>query len=570
MASFKSHRLPPLVLATVLVVPLGCRETPADDDAGSETAEDTSGDGDGDTNPGDGDGDTDPGDGDGDGDGDAGDGDGDPTGDGDGDGDPTGDGDGDGDGDAQIELELVPQPGVVGVQRINFALPLPDGAETEDPPQLGVLIGDEAQPLALRGLSRWPSGAWRSVQIQLDVDVANTELTVDLAGTPAGSLDLVPVEDTLVSPDATEGPRVWTLIDPAWLSASRVFGPLDLESDSGDPWADLCDYEAWGLDAFVDAQASADVWLYDRPTALYRGHARQGDLETLRAAYIEAAMYFAGMTGTGAGVQIPVPDKQDDLKYHYTQGLAFHYLMTGDDRVRERVEDVGERLASMWPSPGYAGGDDFWTERHAGFALLGYVWAEIVSDDQSDEFADLADEAAAAYAELLADDPSGGSAPPPGERCFTHSANAHGEGFGTWGCSPWMSALLAEGIDVWARERDGAVDLDAGDMLISLGRSIALHGLDDGGKPTYWMAFDGPSEIDDYDEHWGESAYVLALALWWDHLLNPGSPDPVLATATDELTLGTANFGEIGQLRSFNWQCRAAPMTHALVTEAAP
>ena len=30
------------------------------------------------------------------------------------------------------------------------------------------------------------------------------------------------------------------------------------------------------------------------------------------------------------------------------------------------------------------------------------------------------------------------------------------------------------------------------------------------------------------------------------------------------------DFGEIGQLRSFNWQCRAAPMTHALVTEAAP
>jgi hypothetical protein len=224
----------------------------------------------------------------------------------------------------------------------------------------------------------------------------------------------------------------------------------------------------------------------------------------------------------------------------------------------------------MWPSPGYAGGDDFWTERHAGFALLGYVWAEIVSDDQSDEFANLADEAAAAYAELIDTDPSGGSAPPLGERCFTHSATAHGEGYGTWGCSPWMSAILAESVDVWARERDGAVDLDAGDMLISLGRSIALHGRDGGGKPTYWMAFDGGSEIDDYDEHWGESAYVLALAVWWDQLLNPGSPDPMLATATSELTLGTSSFGEIGQLRSFNWQCRAAPMTHALVAEAAP
>ena len=572
VVSFINHRLAPFALPIVLAAPLACPESPADD-AASETAEDTTGDGD----TGDGDGDP-TGDGDGDGDGDPGDGDGDPTGDGDGDGDPTGDGDGDptgdgdgdGDGDAQIDITLEPQPGVVGMQRINFALPLPDGAETQDPPELGVLIGGEEQPLALRGLSRWPSGAWRSVQIQLDIDVAEAALTVDLAGAPSAALDLDPVQDTLVVPDGTEGPRVWTLIDPAWLSASRVFGPLDLESNSNDPWATLCDYDDWGLDAFLAAQASADVWLYDRPTALYRGHARQGDLETLRAAYIETAIYFAGMTGMGDQVQIPVPAKQDDLKYHYTQGLAFHYLMTGDDRFRERAEDVGERLASMWPSPGYAGGDDFWTERHAGFALLGYVWAEIVSDDQSDEFATLADEAATAYAELIANDPSGGSAPPLGERCFTHSADAHGEGFGTWGCSPWMSAILAEGIDVWARERDGAVDLDAGDMLISLGRSIALHGLDVDGKPTYWMGFDGPSEIDDYDEHWGESAYVLAVAMWWDQLLNPGSPDALLATATDDLTLGTASYGEIGQLRSFNWQCRAAPMTHALVTEATP
>jgi hypothetical protein len=464
----------------------------------------------------------------------------------------------------------MPQPGVVGTQRINFGLPLPDGAETADPPELGVRLDGAEQPLALRGLSRWPSGAWRSVQIQLDIDVANSELTIDLAGAPMGELDLVPVQDTLVEPDGTAGPRVWTLLDPAWLSASRVFGPLDLESDADDPWATLCDYEAWGLDAFVAAQASADVWLYDRPTALYRGHVRQGDLETLRAGYIETATYFAGMTGMGDQVQIPVPDKQDDLKYHYTQGLAFHYLLTGDDRFRERAEDVGERIASMWPSPEYAGGDDFWTERNAGFALLGYVWAEIVSDDQAEEFANLGVEAAAAYANLLADDPSGGSAPPLGERCFLHSATAHGEDFGTWGCSPWMSAILAESLDVWARERDGAVDLDAGEMLISLGRSIALHGLDGDGKPTYWMAFDGASEPDGYDEHWGESAYVLALAMWWDQLLNPGSPDPMLATATADLTLGTASFGEIGQLRSFNWQCRAAPMTHALVTEAMP
>ena len=38
-------------------------------------------------------------------------------------------------------------------------------------------------------------------------------------------------------------------------------------------------------------------------------------------------------------------------------------------------------------------------------------------------------------------------------RCFAHTADAHAEDFGTWGCSPWMSAILADGLDAYATER---------------------------------------------------------------------------------------------------------------------
>ena len=150
--------------------------------------------------------------------------------------------------------------------------------------------------------------------------------------------------------------------------------------------------------------ADTAVWLFDRGTTAYRGYARRGDLVTLETAYRETAIYRAGITGTGASTRIPIP-APDDLKYHYTQNMAIHYLLTGDDRFREAAEAVDARAATLWTSPGYAGGDDFWTERHAGFGLLAYVWAMIVSDDAAAEFRGLADTAVTAYLDDAGDVP---------------------------------------------------------------------------------------------------------------------------------------------------------------------
>jgi hypothetical protein len=67
-------------------------------------------------------------------------------------------------------------------------------------------------------------------------------------------------------------------------------------------------------------------------------------------------------------------------------------------------------------------------------------------------------------------------------------------------------------------------------------------------------------EIDDYDEHWGEAAYVVALGY-----AATGKKEPALKQAADELIQGFAQNGEVGQTRSFNWQCRSAVMTPALL-----
>ncbi|HWB74084.1 MAG TPA: FG-GAP-like repeat-containing protein [Nannocystaceae bacterium] len=453
-----------------------------------------------------------------------------------------------------VDVELIPDAGVTGVQRVNFAVPLAAGQLADE---TLVVVTHEGAAIAAgtRGLAPRGDGSFRAMQIQIDLDVgAGTTITVGLGA--AGELEplaLVPVEETLVMPDATAGPRVWAILPAEWTSGSGVVGPIlpasQFEATPAGAWLSLCDYAANGTDVFLPQAGDSAPWLFDRVTALYRGYAITGDAGVLRSAYGEAGLYGMTATGEGADVMIPIPGVADDVKYHYTQGVAMHYLLTGDDRFRERAEDIGDRMATLWPSPGYDGGDDFWTERHAGFGLLAYMGAAMVSDDDAATYMQLADEAVTAYLELMATYPADWT--DEDARCFAHTAEAHGEDFGFWGCSPWMSAIVADGLELYAIERGGTEGDAAREAIVKMGRIFATR-RDPDGKPFYWMGFgDGEGEIDPDDEHWGESAYITAMA--WHY-----SGEAELRIAADELVDGMAMFGSAPHVRSFNWQCRSA------------
>ena len=455
-----------------------------------------------------------------------------------------------------VAVHLVPRDGVSGPQRVNFAVPLAPGALSEAG-DARVLQGGEELPSARRGLARYADGSLRSLQVQVDVDVAGeADLEVRLGeAAGAGDLALAPVEETLDPPDGTGGPRVWALLPAGWLSASGVVGPSVPEADvEGTPlaaWGDQCDYEGNDVEAFLGQSGDGAVWLYDRGTVMYRGHARRGDLGTLESAYRETAIYRAAMTGAGDAVDNGVPGKAGDLKYDYTQNMAIHYLLSGDDRFRESAEQMAVSMGQLW-TPEYGGDGGSWTERHAGFLLLAHVWAARVSDDRADELAALADKDVAAYLDIQAGYPPGYDSA--SARCFAHTAEAHSEDFGTWGCSPWMSAILADGLDAYATDRGDAEASAVREAIVKLGRVIAERGRDADGRPYYWMTLgEGAGEVDDFEEHWGESAYIVAMA--WAHA---GKRDAALLQAANELLNGFATRGVVPHMRSFNWQCRSA------------
>jgi hypothetical protein len=453
---------------------------------------------------------------------------------------------------------LVPQTGISGTQRVNFAIPLPAGRIT-DPAQIRIGAGADNREIraARRVLARHPDGSPRSVQIQVDISVTSFRELVVQIGTASTMtpLTMASVASTLVS--ETSGPRVWVLLPATWLADSGVAGPVRAQSEFAgtalDAWNDVCDYASFGSDAFNAQRASAGSWLFDRPTALYRGYAMTGQLGPLRSAWREASTYRAGTTiSNGVATAIPVPGASSDLKYHYAQGLAIHYLLSGDDRYREAAEAVAMRARQLWTSPEYAGGSDFWTERHAGFGLLAYEWAAIVSDDRAATFTGYAQTAVDAYLAMQTSFPANYA--DAGARCFAHQASAHGESYGYVGCSPWMSAILADGLDAYQRRVGGTRATAVKQALVKLGRIIARDGRDATGRPLYWMGVGTTQDLaDDYDEHWGESAYIVAMA--WHHA---GRTDATLRRAADELVTGLRTRGEAGQLRSFNWQCRSA------------
>jgi hypothetical protein len=60
---------------------------------------------------------------------------------------------------------------------------------------------------------------------------------------------------------------------------------------------------------------------------------------------------------------------------------------------------------------------------------------------------------------------------------------------------------------------------------------------------------------DEYDEHYGESAYLIGMSWYFS-----GRTDAALRSAADQLLERMASDGTAPHIRSFNWQCRTAVM----------
>lgn len=472
-------------------------------------------------------------------------------------------------GGSRVLVTLTRGAGVTGTQRINVGVPVAQGATSPTTP-VAVLIAGAPVATAARVLATYRDGSPRSFQVQFDAPASATSAEI-VFGTSAPSLTFVAVDTLLqnetLGPDTARTPRVWATLPAAWLVASRFGGNLVVASDLTaaplDAWRRRCDYNAYSSATFAGQIGTSGSWLYDRATALYRGYASTGALSVMQSAYREADVYRQRILASST-----VPPSTD-LKYNYTQNLAIHYLLTGDDRFREAAETVAGRSTISGYTGAYS--TSFWTERHAGFGLLANVFAARVSDDRAAEFRTRAQTIVTNLIAIQNRALSLAGAPANKQldamhRCFGHTPMAHDISeyvdldmpmAATLVCSPWMSAITADALEAFADDADATNRAAALDSIVRLGRRLAaVDNRGANGRPHYLLGLDGANAPDGFDEHWGEVAYVAAMA--WHY---SGRADATLRTNAMHYVNGFNTRGTIGQLRSFNWQCRSAIAT---------
>ncbi|MBL8951736.1 MAG: hypothetical protein JNK82_13220 [Myxococcaceae bacterium] len=468
-----------------------------------------------------------------------------------------------------VAITLTPASGVTGTQRINFGLPVSDGVAVSTP--IAVRIGGSTVATFSRVLATYPSGNARSFQVQFDAPQGTTAAEVAL-GVTAPALVAQPVDSLLqneaLATETVRTPRVWVTLPAAHLVASTVAGHLvtsaSVTAPPMDAWKTKCNYATYGSAAFASTIATTGNWLYDRGTALYRGYASTGALGPLQSAWRETDVYRQRLLASST------TPPSSDLKYAYTQNLALHYLLSGDDRFREAAETIAGRS----PVSGYTGAisPSFWTERHAGFGLLANVWAARVSDDQAATFRTRANTIVTNLIAIQDTSLSLTGAPANKQldatyRCFAHTPVAHDSSeyvnldsamAATLVCSPWMSAITADGLEAYADDADATRRTAALNAIVRLGRRLVNpdNRAPSTGRPHYLLGLDGANAPDGFNEHWGEVAYVGAMA--WHY---SGRSDATLRTNALHYVSGFSTSGTIGQLRSFNWQCRSAIAT---------
>jgi hypothetical protein len=421
---------------------------------------------------------------------------------------------------------------------VSFGLPLPPGFLSNTRNLRVVNESGQESKLAVRALEPWriggSDGSIRSLLIQFSCDFTGGRTQrIKILFEPRRAIDssIVPVEQTLISPDGLDGPRVMALLPADWLCDSWIVGPQTAASKSGQ-------YQAY--DHFVERNFPGSLdylnsqqyseWLFDRTTVYYKMFARTGDRKFLLAAYHAAhfVRLHTKMDGPDAGI---FTLKGPDLKYVYPRAMHIHYLLTGDERMCDagkimaryciKNQDPVYQPSSITPSKIGADperGRTFWTLRHQGYGLLGILHGWELSGDRA--YWVKAKECVDAYYRHQQKPPDG--RPPDGSLRQNWALYDPNEADFRGATSAWMMALLLDPLfHYWTLTSDRRVP----EMVIKWCDFLDQHGMVPDGSKAYYVinCFRGidpqeqPSTFGpDMEMHNPEMAYTFALGSFFN------------------------------------------------------
>lgn len=207
----------------------------------------------------------------------------------------------------------------------------------------------------------------------------------------------------------------------------------------------------------------ASHWLYDKPQSFFQLFLMTGDDWALIQALRLAEFYAEQIKDNGYfGLR-----NRKDIKYVMSRGLTYHFLLTGSEQMKDTVARQFE--ASLDWDPEYDTWRGFWTERNQAAALNTAIaqW-ELTGSSAAKERIDAIIDATYKMTFEPVDDWDV-------RNCPLHTMESHeGKGGDRPVCSPWMMALLADGLWRMVMLND---DWQAAELLRAFGRFFADYGV---------------------------------------------------------------------------------------------
>jgi len=367
----------------------------------------------------------------------------------------------------KISFSLQPIESMINGEktRISFGVPFPRGFLTDiDKFQILDSNGNEV-PLGAKIILPWRSdNSIRSVQVQIDAVFsknAHDLLTANRyylkwgIGRSLQPLPLVSIHETwtLIDDEAFESklqiyePKAYAIFSPSWYGDSIIKTRLIPLHSHPDFSAQDIAFKLFGNTAInlVDPRVKKDklikykknyaAWLFDRAMTIYQLAFRTGEFKYLRAAHRASQFYLQHINKDGYFTLKP----SEDMKYSYGEGLVANMILTGD----ERVPGALRKMVPAWKKfrTFYTLRHNFWTERHAGYQLLGLLTAYEVLGDEG-----LKNNVKEVFTLLrkMQISPASGV---PVTGGLMHTKEAHGEGGTEFVSSPWMSTILLGAIE---------------------------------------------------------------------------------------------------------------------------
>lgn len=409
-----------------------------------------------------------------------------------------------------------------------------------------VLDGTSEVPIAAKVLALWPQdNSIRSVLIQFNAAFSGASKDYTLEIGPPRSL-----ADSALTPVTWDLPKRIFTLPAGYLSDSLVVWEQKPLGQSGFPAWEQKQLTNYGvIETIGTAVCPSTDHYYDAANSTYQLYARTGDLKYLVNGHRWTLHHRRDQINL-SGPEVGYSKCSDNSRTRYThvESLVEDYFFFGDEeskRVAGLVVDNFYMLhADSWyyVAPNSRG---FWTEREAGFAVLGLVSYYEATNNTT--YLNKARDRVQSLHRMQVDN---------GNRAWVHNLYDHdpSEGCPTtaYGSSPWMSGLMLEAIIKYHKltadpiARDSVLfaldDLKARYLATAAyaGRSFIYLGC----PPVY---VDGLPDVDNLISHAFGYGYRLSNF-----------------TRNDYLTVGTAIFntavqdGYAGTHKHFNQQFRSS------------